>query len=77
MRCECPGGRILSSHERRILYAVEHYCFRRNKAQEDFNSFAMAVEIFMPLRNTRIARGRLLACLVSNGAEVYHSSSHV
>jgi hypothetical protein len=56
---------------------VEHYCFRRNKAQEDFNSFAMAVEIFMPLRNTRIARGRLLACLVSNGAEVYHSSSHV
>ena len=31
--------RILSSHERRVLYAVEHYCFRRNKVQEDFNSF--------------------------------------
>jgi hypothetical protein len=37
----------------------------------------MAVEIFMPLRNTRIARGRLLACLVPNGTEVYHSSSHL
>jgi hypothetical protein len=52
-------------------------CFRRNKAQEDFNSFAMAVELFTPLRNTRIARGRLLACLVPNGTEVYHSSGHL
>jgi len=39
-------------------------CFRRNKAQEDFNSFALAVEIFMPLRNSCIARDRLQAYLV-------------